>query len=156
MLKFELKLVSKNQRSALLHLIQDLQMELWRLRGRGRGQPLPGGGRPGRRGRVLGGVPLLVRGEVVRPREGPLAAVALEGLVARVLPHVPRQLVRPREAPLAQPPRAPAMSCVRLTSTRGMTISFSFRDLPYVRAPFILISAAISYSGQSIKLPTVL
>ena len=66
-------------------------------------------GRPSSRGRrgVLRRVPLLVGRQVVRPGEGPLAAVALEGLVAGVLAHVPSQLVGAREAPLAQPPRAP-------------------------------------------------
>ena len=46
-------------------------------------------------------VPLHVEGEVVRPAEGALAQLALEGPVTRVLALVPRQLVRPREPPPA-------------------------------------------------------
>ena len=46
-------------------------------------------------------VPLHVEGEVVGPAEGPLAQLALEGPVTRVLALVPRQLVRPREPPPA-------------------------------------------------------
>ena len=46
-------------------------------------------------------VPLHVEGEVVGPAEGPLAQLALEGAVTRVLALVPRQLVRPREPPPA-------------------------------------------------------
>lgn len=51
-------------------------------------------------------VALHVQREVVGPREGPLAQVALEGLLARVLPEVARQLVRPGELPRAALPRA--------------------------------------------------
>ena len=46
-------------------------------------------------------VPLHVEGEVVRPAEGALAQLALEGPVTSVLALVPRQLVRPREPPPA-------------------------------------------------------
>ena len=46
-------------------------------------------------------MPLHVEGEVVGPAEGPLAQLALEGPVTRVLALVPRQLVRPREPPPA-------------------------------------------------------
>ena len=52
-------------------------------------------------------MPLHVEREVVRPGEAAVALAALEGLDARVLPQVPRQLVRPREPPLAAVPRAP-------------------------------------------------
>lgn len=52
-------------------------------------------------------VPLHVEGEVVGPGEAAVALAALEGLDARVLPQVPRQLVRPREPPLAAVPGAP-------------------------------------------------
>jgi hypothetical protein len=57
-------------------------------------------------------MPLHVKGEVVRPREAPVAVAALEGLRTRVLPVVPRQFVRPREAPTATLP----VTLVRLLS----------------------------------------
>ncbi|CAN7945211.1 unnamed protein product, partial [Ixodes pacificus] len=44
--------------------------------------------------------------QVVRPGEGPLAELALERLLARVLPEVARQLVGPGELPRAALPRA--------------------------------------------------
>ena len=44
-------------------------------------------------------MPLHVEGEVIGAAEGALAELALEGLVAGVLPHVPAQLVRPGEPP---------------------------------------------------------
>lgn len=52
-------------------------------------------------------VSLHVQGQVVRPGEGARAHGALEGLGARVLPVVARQLVRTCEAPVAALPRAP-------------------------------------------------
>lgn len=51
-------------------------------------------------------MPLHVQRQVVGPREGALAQVALEGLLARVLAEVARQLVGPRELPRAALPRA--------------------------------------------------
>ena len=59
-------------------------------------------------------MPLHVQGEVVGPREAPVAVLALEGLEAGVLAVVPRQLVGPREPPLAAVPRA----TVRLLTCR--------------------------------------
>lgn len=53
--------------------------------------------------------------QVVRPGEGPLAELALERLLARVLPEVARQLVGPGELPRAPLPRAGVrlLPCVR-------------------------------------------
>lgn len=50
---------------------------------------------------------LHVEGEVVGAREGALAHLALEGLGARVLTIVTRQLVRPSEPPLTLGPVTP-------------------------------------------------
>lgn len=60
-------------------------------------------------------VPLHVQRQVVGAREGALAFVALEWLLARVLPEVARQLVRPSELPRAARPRARVrlLACVR-------------------------------------------
>ena len=51
-------------------------------------------------------MPLEVQRQVVRPGEGPLAHPALEGPVARVLPHVPGELVGAGKLPAAVLPRA--------------------------------------------------
>lgn len=67
------------------------------------------------RNRSDGDVALHVKSEVVRSGEGPVAHLALEGPVSRVLPVVTGELVRPGKLPAAILPRALVrlLTCVR-------------------------------------------
>ena len=68
-------------------------------------------------------MPLHVQGEVVRAGEGPLAHLALERPVSRVLPGVPGELVRPGEPPAAALPAAHVGLLARVRPLVGLQVA---------------------------------
>ena len=68
-------------------------------------------------------MPLHVQGEVVRAGEGPLAHLALEWPVPRVLPRVPGELVRTGKPPSASLPRAQVGLLPRVRPLMGLQVA---------------------------------
>ena len=83
----------------------------------------------------LGQVSLHVEGEVVGPREGPVAHDALEGLRPRVLSVVAGQLVRPGESPLTLGP----VAFVRLLPCNTHTQTHRHTCATPARSPHLLL-----------------
>jgi len=68
-------------------------------------------------------VSLQVQGQVIRAGEGAIAHPALERPVARVLPHVTRQLVRTGKFPTALAPRADVGLLPRVRAQVGLQVA---------------------------------